>query len=120
MYGGGHAIVLWGAQEELLTWALRAATRMAAAVSEGGNCRMAMSESASVASANAQPAARRTAVPSDRSQPKRWQYTLRQWMAAMHSMSWRSTAMMLDSILSRAMSARPALASAFLRSSSEV
>ena len=88
-----------------LAWARRAATKMAAAVREGGNCRMAMSESASVARANAQPAARRTAAPSERSQPRRWQYTLRQWMAAMHSMSCRSTAMMLDSILSRAMSA---------------
>ena len=84
---------------------------MAAAVREGGNCRMAMSDSASVARAKAQPAARRTAAPSERSQPRRWQYTLRQWMAAMHSMSWRSTAMMLDSMRSSAMSAWPALES---------
>jgi len=57
--------------------ARRAATSTAAAVSEGGNCSTARSDSASVASAKAQPATRRTASPLLRSQPRRWQNTWR-------------------------------------------
>lgn len=51
------------ADRGIRAWALRAATRTAAAVSEGGNCKMGSSASAWVARAKAQPAASLTVSP---------------------------------------------------------
>ena len=53
---------------------MRAATRTAAAVNEGGNCMMGSSANACVASAKAHPAASFTASPSLRSTPSRCKY----------------------------------------------